>query len=90
MPPAKRSHEDPQALKEKLHALQGTNARGRRNGNANLANGNHARDSASLNGDNASSSGGQSEQTSGVSGLPPMPPSTRPTQLRADLSFLCR
>lgn len=69
MPP-KRTHEDPQSLKEKLHSLQGNpSARGRRNGNANLANGSNLKEVMSSNGDNASTHSGQNEHTSGVGGL---------------------
>ncbi|KAJ4288435.1 hypothetical protein N0V90_011670 [Kalmusia sp. IMI 367209] len=67
MPP-KRAHEDPQSLKEKLHSLQaGTNARGRRNGNANHINGSNLKEVMSSNGDNASTHSGQPEHTSGMS-----------------------
>jgi histone deacetylase complex subunit SAP30 len=69
MPPAKRAHEDPQSLKEKLHSLQGGNARGRRNGNTNGANGSNLKEVMS-NADNVSTNSGQTEHTSGVSGLP--------------------
>ena len=70
MPP-KRTHEDPQSLKEKLHSLQAntTNARGRRNGNTNSANGSSLKEVMSSNGDNASTHSGQNEHTSGVSSL---------------------
>ncbi|PVH94260.1 hypothetical protein DM02DRAFT_196883 [Periconia macrospinosa] len=66
MPPSKRTQEDPQSLKEKLHSLQGTGARGRRNGNANTANGSNLKDVMSSNGDNASTNSGQNEHTSGT------------------------
>ncbi|KAL5451544.1 hypothetical protein PMIN05_000454 [Paraphaeosphaeria minitans] len=67
MPP-KRTHEDPQSLKDKLHLLQGTsNARGRRNNNASLANGSSLKEVMSSNGDNASTHSGQNEHTSGMS-----------------------
>ena len=67
MPP-KRTHEDPQSLKEKLHSLQGApNARGRRAGNASHANGSGLKEVVSSNGDNASTHSGQNEHTSGVS-----------------------
>ncbi|KAF2243024.1 hypothetical protein BU26DRAFT_437524 [Trematosphaeria pertusa] len=62
MPP-KRTHEDPQALKEKLHSLQGNNARGRRNGNTNLTNGSNLKEVVSSNGDNASTNSGQNEHS---------------------------
>ena len=69
MPP-KRTHEDPQSLKEKLHSLQGnTNARGRRNNITSHANGSNLKEVMSSNGDNASTHSGQNEHTSGVSGL---------------------
>jgi histone deacetylase complex subunit SAP30 len=73
MPPAKRAHEDPQSLKEKLHSLQGGNGRGRRNGNANGTNASTLKEVMSNNGDNASTNSGQNEHTSGVSGLPHTP-----------------
>ena len=68
MPP-KRTHEDAQSLKEKLHSLPGhTNARGRRTGNAAHANGSNLKEVMSSNGDNASTHSGQNEHTSGVGG----------------------
>ncbi|KAF2684580.1 hypothetical protein K458DRAFT_431490 [Lentithecium fluviatile CBS 122367] len=67
MPPARRTHEDPQSLKEKLHSLQGGNARGRRNGNTNVTNGSNLKEVMSSNGDNASTNSGQNEHTSGIS-----------------------
>ncbi len=39
MPPKRVTEDGPQNLKEKLSALQGTNARGRRNGGQNAMNG---------------------------------------------------
>lgn len=78
MPPAKRTHDEPQSLKEKLHALQGTNARGRRNGNTNVPNGSGLKEVMSSNGDNVSTNSGQNEHTSGVSGLHLHPPYTVP------------
>lgn len=72
MPPAKRTHEDPQSLKEKLHSLQGGNGRGRRIGNTNVANGSNLKEVMS-NADNASTNSGQNDHTSGVSGLPLAP-----------------
>jgi len=71
MPPAKRTHEEPQSLKEKLHSLQASNGRGRRNGTTNVANGSNLKEVMSSNGDNASTNSAQTEHTSGVSGLPP-------------------
>jgi histone deacetylase complex subunit SAP30 len=68
MPPAKRTHEDPQSLKEKLHSLQGGNGRGRRNGKEVMSN----------NGDNASTNSGQNEHTSGVSASRTHPSRTTP------------
>lgn len=73
MPPSKRTQDDPQSLKEKLHSLQGNGARGRRNGNGNAANGSNLKEVMSSNGDNASTNSGQNEHTSGVSGLAPTP-----------------
>ncbi|KAF2791023.1 hypothetical protein K505DRAFT_377087 [Melanomma pulvis-pyrius CBS 109.77] len=68
MPP-KRTQEDPLTLKEKLHSLQGTNARGRRNGTTNLANGSHLKEVMSSTADNASTNSGQNDHnsTSGMS-----------------------
>lgn len=54
MPPAKRVHDDAQQLKEKLHSLQGTNARGRRIGGTNATNGSNLKEV-----DNASTHSGQ-------------------------------
>jgi histone deacetylase complex subunit SAP30 len=82
MPPAKRTHEDPQSLKEKLHSLhslQGGNGRGRRNGNTNVVNGSNLKEVVSSNGDNASANSAQNEHTSGVSGLPPTSTEYLPT-----------
>lgn len=78
MPPAKRTQEDPQTLKEKLHAAQGNGPRGgRRNGNSNQPNGTHSKqpkeskdpkDVVSSTADNASTHSSQTEQnTSGIS-----------------------
>ncbi|KAF2469659.1 uncharacterized protein BDR25DRAFT_178738, partial [Lindgomyces ingoldianus] len=68
MPPAKRAHEDTLTLKEKLHSLQGTTARGRRNGHASLTNGSNLKEVMSSTADNASTNSGQNEQNgSGVS-----------------------
>jgi hypothetical protein len=69
MPPAKRTQEDPNTLKEKLHSLQGTNARGRRNGASNLANGSHLKEVMSSTADNISTNSGQNDHnsSSGVS-----------------------
>jgi hypothetical protein len=91
MPPAKRTHEDPQSLKEKLHSLQGGNGRGRRNGNANGANsttGSNLKEVMS-NADNASINSGQNEHTSGVSGLslPPRSYRSREAFLLTSFSF---
>ncbi|ORY10307.1 hypothetical protein BCR34DRAFT_460619, partial [Clohesyomyces aquaticus] len=65
MPPAKRAHEDALTLKEKLHSLQATGPRGRRNGNANPANGSNLKEVMSSTADNASTNSGQHDQTSG-------------------------
>lgn len=67
MPPSKRTHEDPASLKEKLHSLQATTARGRRNGGTNVANGSHLKEVMSSTADNASTNSGQNERNgSGV------------------------
>jgi histone deacetylase complex subunit SAP30 len=68
MPPAKRTHEDPLSLKEKLHSQQAGNARGRRNGGANVTHGSHLKEVMSTNADNASTNSGQTDQ-SGSSGV---------------------
>lgn len=70
MPPAKRTHEDTTSLKEKLHSLQGTNARGRRNGASILTNGSHLKEVMSSTADNASTNSGQNDHTSS-SGVSP-------------------
>ncbi|KAH7120775.1 hypothetical protein B0J11DRAFT_438518 [Dendryphion nanum] len=72
MPPAKRTHEDPQTLKEKLHSAQGNGPRGaRRNGASNLPNGTQGKqpkEVVPLTADNASTHSSQTEQnTSGIS-----------------------
>ncbi|KAF2714287.1 hypothetical protein K504DRAFT_462695 [Pleomassaria siparia CBS 279.74] len=66
MPPAKRTQEETAALKEnaKLHSLQGTSARGRRNGATGLANGSNLKEVMSSNADNASTSNGQNDHNS--------------------------
>jgi hypothetical protein len=71
MPPAKRTtHDDPTALKEKLHAQQAPGGRGRRTGGAAVTNGSHLKEVMNTSTDNATTSNGQSEQnTSGVSDL---------------------
>jgi hypothetical protein len=71
MPPAKKTHEDSATLKEKLHALPGPTARGRRNGGAAVTNGSHLKEVMSSTADNASTHSGQNEQngSSGVSQL---------------------
>ena len=69
MPPAKRTQlEDAVTLKEKLHSLQ-ANARGRRNGAANLTNGSNLKEVMSSTADNTSTNSGQNEHntSSGVS-----------------------
>ena len=72
MPPAKRLQEDTSTLKDKLHSLQGANARGRRNGASNLANGSHLKEVMSSTADNASTNSGQNDHSSssGVSYRP--------------------
>ena len=82
MPPAKRTQEDPQSLKEKLHSLQGSSARGRRNGTNTTANGNHSKDVMSSTADNASTHSGQNDHSSsGVSSSrPPLAPA-RPERI---------
>ncbi|KAF2019273.1 hypothetical protein BU24DRAFT_115820 [Aaosphaeria arxii CBS 175.79] len=70
MPPAKRTHEDPQSLKEKLHAGQGNGNRGRRNnGTSNVTNGSNLKEvvsSAAI--DTAAANNSHSEQNnSGIS-----------------------
>jgi hypothetical protein len=69
MPPAKRTtHEDPTALKEKLHAQQAPSGRGRRTGGAAVTNGSHLKEVMSNTNDVASTTNGQTEQSaSGVS-----------------------
>ncbi|KAJ4363049.1 hypothetical protein N0V83_010167 [Neocucurbitaria cava] len=54
MPPKRNPEDAPQNLKEKLQSLQGTNARGRRNGGANAMNGSSLKEV-----DNASTNSGQ-------------------------------
>ena len=54
MPPKRITEDASQNLKEKLSALQGTNARGRRNGGVNAINGSNLKEV-----DNASSNSGQ-------------------------------
>ncbi|KAF2260710.1 hypothetical protein CC78DRAFT_536194 [Lojkania enalia] len=68
MPPSKRTQEDPQSLKEKLHLLQANNARGRRNGTHNTANGSNLKEVMSSTADNASINSGQNNQ-SNTSGM---------------------
>jgi len=75
MPPSKRTQEDGQTLKEKLHSLKVDSARVRRhNGhtaaNGNVVNGSALKEVMSSNGDNASIQSAQNEHTSGVGGLP--------------------
>ncbi|KAF2877379.1 hypothetical protein BDV95DRAFT_601785 [Massariosphaeria phaeospora] len=61
MPPAKRTHEDPHSLKEKLHALPATSARGRRNGATNVPHGSNLKEVMSSTADNASTNSGQKD-----------------------------
>lgn len=71
MPPAKRAHEDPASLKEKLHSQQAPTGRGRRNGAANVINGSHLKEVMSSTADNASTNSGQTDRNaSGVSRRP--------------------
>lgn len=88
MPP-KRTHEDPQSLKEKLHSLQGApNARGRRTGIASHANASGLKEVVSSNGDNASTHSGQNEHMSGVSS--PLLSILLSMRTRTDLGPSCR
>ncbi|KAF2125102.1 hypothetical protein P153DRAFT_370424 [Dothidotthia symphoricarpi CBS 119687] len=64
MPPAKRVHEDAQQLKEKLHSLQGTNARGRRNGGIVTTNGSSLKEV-----DNASTNSGHTSTEASSSNM---------------------
>ena len=71
MPPAKASRvpqEDSASMKDKLHALNGTAARGRRNGNITLTNGSNLKEVVSSTADTASTTGqNDTASTSGMS-----------------------
>ncbi|KAF2180618.1 hypothetical protein K469DRAFT_639633 [Zopfia rhizophila CBS 207.26] len=69
MPPKRSSPPREVSLKEKLHSLQSTTPRGRRNGATTLTNGSQLKEVMSSTADNTSTNSGQNDQnsTTGIS-----------------------